>query len=70
MLKNQRFLNYRIFPDQQGRMNLNLSDISEEILLIPNFTVAADTVKATRQGFQRLLHQLMLNSDSSSSACY
>jgi len=47
----ERLLAYRIFPDSQGRMNSSLSDIHGELLLIPNFTVAADTVKGTRAGF-------------------
>ena len=47
----ERLTGYRIFPDAQGRMNLSLSDINGEILLVPNFTVAADTKKGTRAGF-------------------
>ena len=47
----ERITGYRIFPDEQGRMNLSLVDINGEILLVPNFTVAADTKKGTRAGF-------------------
>lgn len=47
----ERLIGYRIFPDKQGRMNLSLSDIQGEMLLVPNFTVAADTKKGTRAGF-------------------
>lgn len=47
----ERLLSYRIFPDDEGRMNLNVQQINGEILLVPNFTVAADTQKGTRAGF-------------------
>ena len=47
----ERLISYRIFPDEQGRMNLSVSDINGEILLVPNFTVSADTKKGTRAGF-------------------
>lgn len=47
----QRLLTYRIFPDGQGRMNLSLSDIGGGLLLVPQFTLAADTRKGTRAGF-------------------
>jgi len=47
----ERLSSYRIFPDVRGRMNLSVSDIDGEILLVPNFTVAADTNKGTRAGF-------------------
>ena len=46
-----RILGYRIFPDNEGRMNLSLTDIDGALLLVPNFTVAADTKKGTRAGF-------------------
>lgn len=47
----ERLIGYRIFPDQLGQMNMSLSDIEGEILLVPNFTVVADTKKGTRAGF-------------------
>lgn len=47
----ERLASYRIFPDAEGRMNLSLNDIDGELLLVPNFTVAADTRKGTRAGF-------------------
>jgi D-aminoacyl-tRNA deacylase len=47
----ERVLTYRIFPDEQGRMNLSLRDISGGLLLVPQFTLAADTQKGTRAGF-------------------
>jgi D-aminoacyl-tRNA deacylase len=47
----ERVLNYRIFEDEAGRMNLSLRDISGGLLLVPQFTLAADTHKGTRPGF-------------------
>jgi D-tyrosyl-tRNA(Tyr) deacylase len=47
----ERMLSYRIFPDAQHRMNLSLRDISGGLLLVPQFTLAADTQKGTRAGF-------------------
>lgn len=47
----QRLLGYRIFPDAQGRMNLSLSDIQGGLLLVPQFTLAADTRKGMRPSF-------------------
>jgi len=42
----ERILNYRIFADSDDRMNLSLRDINGGLLLIPQFTLAADTQKA------------------------
>ncbi len=48
----ERLLGYRIFPDAAGRMNLSLRDLdSGGLLLVPQFTLAADTHKGTRAGF-------------------
>ena len=47
----ERLLTYRIFPDDAGRMNLSLRDIRGGLLLVPQFTLAADTHKGTRPGF-------------------
>ena len=47
----ERVLGYRIFPDQDGKMNLSLLDIGGELLAVPQFTLAADTKKGTRAGF-------------------
>lgn len=47
----ERILGYRIFPDAQGRMNLTLRDIGGGLLLVPQFTLAADTARGTRAGF-------------------
>jgi D-tyrosyl-tRNA(Tyr) deacylase len=47
----ERILTYRVFPDAQGKMNLSLADIDGELLLVPQFTLAADTRKGTRPSF-------------------
>lgn len=47
----ERLLGYRIFPDEQGRMNRSVRDIAGGLLLVPQFTLAADTRKGTRPGF-------------------
>ena len=47
----ERVLTYRIFEDDAGRMNRSLADIAGGLLLVPQFTLAADTRKGTRAGF-------------------
>ena len=47
----ERILNYRIFADENNRMNLSLKDISGGLLLVPQFTLAADTQKGNRPSF-------------------
>lgn len=47
----QRILNYRIFADEQGRMNCSLLDMGYELLIVPQFTLPADTRKGNRPGF-------------------
>lgn len=47
----ERLLGYRVFPDIGGRMNLSLRDIHGGLLLVPQFTLAADTRKGTRASF-------------------
>jgi D-tyrosyl-tRNA(Tyr) deacylase len=47
----ERLLTYRIFADAEGRMNLSVADIRGGVLLVPQFTLAADTRKGTRPGF-------------------
>jgi D-tyrosyl-tRNA(Tyr) deacylase len=46
-----RVLSYRIFSDEQGRMNVCLRETQGGLLLVPQFTLAADTHKGTRPGF-------------------
>jgi D-aminoacyl-tRNA deacylase len=47
----ERLLSYRVFPDAQGRTNLSLREVGGGLLLVPQFTLAADTKKGTRAGF-------------------
>jgi D-aminoacyl-tRNA deacylase len=47
----ERLLGYRVFPDAQGRMNRSLRETGGGLLLVPQFTLAADTHKGTRPGF-------------------
>lgn len=49
----ERLLTYRVFPDAAGRMNRSLLDEGLELLLVPQFTLAADTRKGTRASFTR-----------------
>jgi len=46
-----RLLQYRIFPDEAGKMNLSLAQTKGQLLLVPQFTLAADTAKGLRPGF-------------------
>ncbi len=47
----ERLLNYRVFGDADGKMNLSLRDIGGGLLLVPQFTLAADTKKGRRPSF-------------------
>lgn len=47
----QRLLAYRIFPDDGGRMNLDLRQAGGGLLLVPQFTLAADTNSGNRPSF-------------------
>lgn len=47
----KRILNYRIFSDSNDRMNLSLIDIQGGLLLVPQFTLAADTQSGNRPSF-------------------
>ena len=49
----ERILGYRVFPDADGRMNRSVSDEKGGLLLVPQFTLAADTKKGTRASFTR-----------------
>jgi len=47
----ERVLSYRIFPDDAGKMNLDLRQIDGDLVLVPQFTLVADTSRGTRPGF-------------------
>lgn len=47
----ERLLGYRVFPDEQGRMNRDVRQAAGGLLLVPQFTLAADTRSGTRPGF-------------------
>lgn len=47
----ERLLHYRMFADAAGRMNRSITDIGGGLLLVPQFTLAADTKKGLRPGF-------------------
>ena len=49
----ERLLSYRVFADAEGRMNVSLADSGGALLLVPQFTLAADTTKGLRPGFSR-----------------
>lgn len=46
-----KIINYRIFPDAHGKMNLSLKAVCGGLLLVPQFTLVAETAKGTRPGF-------------------
>jgi D-aminoacyl-tRNA deacylase len=63
-----RILGYRVFPDGAGKMNRSLVDIQGGLLLVPQFTLAADTRRGARASFssaappeqgERLFHHLV-----------
>jgi D-tyrosyl-tRNA(Tyr) deacylase len=47
----ERLLGYRVFPDSAGKMNLSVTDIGGGLLLVPQFTLAADTETGMRPSF-------------------
>jgi D-tyrosyl-tRNA(Tyr) deacylase len=48
----RKLLAYRVFPDAAGKMNLSVADSAGGVLLVPQFTLAADTNSGTRPSFQ------------------
>ena len=49
----ERLLAFRVFEDDTGRMNLDVCEAGGALLLVPQFTLAADTAKGNRPGFSR-----------------
>ena len=49
----ERLLSYRVFPDDEDRMNRSVSDVGGGLLLVPQFTLTADTKKGTRASFTK-----------------
>jgi D-tyrosyl-tRNA(Tyr) deacylase len=47
----ERLVGYRVFADEQGRMNLSARDVHAALLLVPQFTLAADTKSGMRPSF-------------------
>ncbi len=50
-----KVLAYRVFPDDQGRMNRNVTDVNGGVLLVSQFTLSADTRKGLRPSFSSAL---------------
>ena len=51
-----RMLGYRVFEDQVGKMNLSVRDVQGELLIVPQFTLVADTNSGMRPGFSCAAH--------------
>ena len=52
-LLRDKILRFRMFNDSDGKMNLNISEAEGSLLLVPQFTLVADTDKGRRPGFSR-----------------
>lgn len=52
----ERVTTYRVFEDDAGKMNLNVKQVSGQVLVVSQFTLPADTNKGTRAGFSRGAH--------------
>ena len=51
----KKILSYRVFPDSDEKMNLSIRDINGELLIVSQFTLAADTKNGTRAGFSKAM---------------
>jgi len=49
----ERVLNYRVFSDENGKMNLNVRQVGGSVLVVSQFTLVADTSRGNRPGFSR-----------------
>ena len=58
----ERIISYRFFSDSDGKMNLNLKDIGGSILIVSQFTLAADTKNGTRAGFSTAMPPIQAES--------
>ena len=56
---SKKILGLRVFDDSSGLMNLSVTDIKGEILIVPNFTLAADTSRGNRPGFSTALKPVL-----------
>lgn len=52
----EKVTNYRVFSDEQGKMNLSVKQVNGSVLVVSQFTLPADTKKGTRAGFSRGAH--------------
>ena len=55
----KKILNYRIFPDHNDKMNKNIMDMSYELLVVPQFTLAANTKSGSRPSFSSAADTIM-----------
>lgn len=55
----KRILNYRIFPDENNKMNKSVLDEALDVLVVPQFTLAADTNSGNRPGFSRAAEPIL-----------
>lgn len=52
----ERVTQYRVFGDEEGKMNLNVQQVNGQVLVVSQFTLPADTKKGTRAGFSKGAH--------------